>query len=280
MTKLRLAFAVIVFIFLFVGCKEEKPYLKFNHDAHSQFASDLTCDNCHALENGKYLLPTHNNCVDCHEGASGKPSEQCLKCHYKPDPKHPTRTFMRPYKDLKFDHSKHSQSDCSYCHPAKEKRLALPKMDDCFKCHADFERKAQCRACHSVIEKDARPTTHNLAFYRNHSTGDKSRCELCHGYNSCDDCHHNKRPYFHTAGWDKDFHGKEAIKDRRRCTYCHEGTFCDRCHSEKPYYHYGTNFKFGHKDVASKNRRSCLTCHKPEMCAECHTGKNFFPYGR
>jgi len=279
MAKFRLGLAAIVFIFLFVGCREEKPYLKFNHDVHSQVASDLTCDNCHALQEGKYLLPTHENCADCHEEVSGKPSEKCLKCHYKPEPKHPTRVFTRTYQDIKFDHTKHTQLTCSSCHPALKTRLALPKMEQCFNCHKDLESKSQCRACHSMVEKDVRPTTHNLAFYRNHSNGNASRCAMCHGHNACDDCHHNKRPYFHTAGWDKDFHGKEAIKDRKRCAYCHEGTFCDRCHSEKPYTHYVANWENGgHATVASTNRRSCVTCHKVEFCAQCHRGKGFFPY--
>jgi len=275
----RLALAAAVLCVLVAGCKE-KPYLKFKHDVHAQIVEDLTCDNCHALKKGKYLLPSHENCADCHEEASGEPNQKCLLCHYKPDPKAPKRAFTRPYEDLKFDHAKHSDKDCSYCHPSAEERFSLPKMEQCFECHTDLEARANCRACHSVIAKDVRPTTHNLAFMRNHSSGDTSRCSLCHGQNSCDDCHHNERPSFHTAGWDKDFHGKEALRDRRRCAFCHEGSFCDRCHSEKPYYHYGTNFKFGHADVAKRNRRSCLVCHKPEMCTECHKDKGFFPYGR
>ena len=152
----------------------------------------------------------------------------------------------------------------------------FPTMEDCFSCHRQERDRYNCAACHESIRRNSRPRTHTGVFTRTHgSMSESGRCELCHGQNSCDRCHHTKKPDSHVAGWKKNFHGRAATQNRQRCTVCHEGSFCDRCHQQRPYYHYGTNWKFDHRSEARQNQRSCLVCHDRSMCVECHRNRSF-----
>ncbi|MHA1568566.1 MAG: hypothetical protein ACTSXZ_03775 [Alphaproteobacteria bacterium] len=254
------------------GCKV-KDALKFDHQRHADLM-ELDCDTCHPQANGEYGGPTHEQCLACHEIKTETPSEKCLLCHKVQQPEPTAEPERRSYQDVIFKHAAHEEAGCTRCHGAGS--TEFPSMDDCFACHRHERDRDKCAACHQAIRRDSQPRTHTGVFTRTHgSMAENGRCELCHGQNSCDTCHHTKKPKSHVAGWKKHFHGSAAAQNRDRCTVCHEGNYCDRCHQQKPYYHYGTNWKFDHRDEARRNSRSCLVCHDRNMCADCHRGRSF-----
>jgi len=275
-----LLLSLAVAISMLGGCKV-KDTLRFDHAVHDSYAEGVECSQCHGLDGGKRLSPTHANCTDCHDIDEGTPSESCLACHTKKEPAPAKKEVRRSYADVIFSHAVHEDVECSTCHRTAKKGggMTVPEMSDCFSCHTRERNRGDCAACHTEIRKNARPKNHTGLFVKTHGNmSERGRCEICHGADSCDQCHHTKKPASHSAGWKKDSHGKIAVRDRRRCTVCHEGSYCERCHGEKPYTHMGVNWKFGHGKAASKNRRSCLACHDQSLCIKCHKGKDFFRY--
>jgi len=272
-TASRLLFVIVLVALAgVVGCKA-KDILKFDHQKHAA-KIELDCDTCHTKTNGEYASPGHDQCVACHD-IGQNPSAECLLCHKAEQPKPSTEPERPSYSDVIFKHAAHEDvATCARCHGANS--TTFPSMDDCFACHQHERDRDKCAACHKVIRRDSRPRTHTGVFMRTHgSLAENGRCELCHGQNSCDRCHHEKKPKSHVAGWKKHFHGREAAQRRDRCTVCHEGSYCDRCHQQRPYYHYGTNWKFDHSSEARRNSRSCLACHDRNMCTECHRNRSF-----
>lgn len=267
---------LVVAVFLILaggqGCKV-KDVLKFDHQKHAELM-ELECSTCHPSANGEYGRPTHEQCSACHDIEVETPSESCLVCHKEQEPAQNAQPRRPSYQDVIFKHAAHEELGCVRCHG--DGSTDFPTMEDCFACHKKEQNENRCAACHQVIRLTSAPRTHTGVFTRTHgSMAENGRCELCHGQNSCDRCHHTKKPKSHTAGWKKNFHGRAATQNRERCTVCHEGNYCDRCHRTRPSYHHGTNWKFDHKNQARRNPRSCLTCHDRNMCMECHRDRTF-----
>jgi hypothetical protein len=183
--------------------------------------------------------------------------------------------------DVLFSHRVHHEKEvgCEECHSristskAISKKLRVSK-DDCLKCHGSRRVKSECAVCHSEINKDWKPLSHERSWERLHGQTVRAgldmpyenRCSLCHTDATCSNCHQSEAPRGHTNYWRQRAHGITARMDRERCATCHRTDFCDRCHRETaPRSHRGS---WGEPGL-----RHCMSCHFPvsmESCYTCH----------
>src|SRR4030067_3683826 len=72
------------------GCREDETGLIFSHKKHTgKEEVNATCDTCHKIaDNGqKFGMPTHKECIQCHDINEKEVSENCLMCHSRRDKK-------------------------------------------------------------------------------------------------------------------------------------------------------------------------------------------------
>jgi len=173
-----------------------------------------------------------------------------------------------------FDHADHDAFACEGCHGSDDATAAadhLPAMEICLPCHGG--ERAPCDLCHTIIRRAVRPPSHGLAWASRHGRPAEARgglCAICHGADSCSDCHRASRPADHTILWRRSTHGREAFRDRARCAVCHHPDACEACHEKPPSSHTLTFRATGHKQTARVQLRSCLVCHPSDECAACH----------
>ncbi|MBN1421229.1 MAG: hypothetical protein JXP34_20820 [Planctomycetes bacterium] len=174
-----------------------------------------------------------------------------------------------------FDHDDHEAVACEGCHGTDDGGEApdhLPAMETCLACHGG--ERAPCEMCHTVIRRAVRPPSHGIAWASRHARDAEDRaglCALCHGEDSCRDCHRTVRPTDHTVLWRRSTHGREAFRDRARCAVCHHPDECEACHEKPPSSHTPAFRAGGHVQTARVQPRSCLVCHPSDECAACHT---------
>jgi len=199
----------------------------------------ITCQDCH-VEHPPWGDNTIPQCSNCHEGREHFNLPDCLACHSNPhtpldltisDTPESTVGCKTCHSDkgeeFKKFPSKHSEQNCTLCHPLKHKVIhncftchephaKTMKYEDCLRCHkphsplnityADDTPSELCGACHQELYKSL---TSNPSKHR----------EL-----NCATCHQNKHP---------------TVPE---CTDCHEGIHdkslldkfpdCLKCHAD------------------------------------------------
>ena len=227
-------------------------YSKFQHS--TTYHARLPCLLCHRRENNspQPTLPGRSNhlpCAGCHQKQFADSSGPiCTICHTSS-----SGASLKPFPrlssfNMKFDHSKHRQMNCSGCHRPNRGGVALTipvgfnAHVTCFQCHGPEAKSgsrdiSSCGVCHQ-LGRYVRPTQFARAFrvgfsHAKHDRNDGLNCNACHRVLagrqvnevtapqplnhhasprafSCMSCHNGK----------KNFGGD----DFSACTRCHKGS--------------------------------------------------------
>lgn len=259
------------------GHKGNKGVIKFSHKVHKDAAE---CDVCHAAVKtskslGDRLMPTHDNCKDCHDVNDEK---VCKTCHYD----NVNEPLKQPKSELIFNHSAHINQQnlkCETCHKgvsdveyAEDAPQASPAMETCYQCHNGTKAKIgnivasnACEACH-ISTADLKPQSHkSTAFISSHkfaARGFKANCVMCHDNASCQECHSstNMITEQNTA---KDFYRPYSPSNSGSGAKQQQIT---RVHN--------LNYVYTHGIDAKGKTAECQSCHETEtFCVSCHQGK-------
>ena len=295
----RLAFFLCAAIVLAVGFSEviskttptttvaESRGMRFQHGMHV----DLECADCHmaaktSMTGSDNLMPTHDQCMDCHDVDS---DDECATCHIgDPD----AGPVIDKYSK-KFSHKAHADADlaCAACHedldgPVEAGVMGhFPGMEACMQCHTDKLVSNDCLICHTADE-ELRPQDHMQDWLTLHGAAaaeSQTSCAVCHSTaDDCQSCHNgdaisNPHPKNYISR-----HGQEAHLSDLRCGVCHEQRdFCNECHRAMnvlPAGHYRSDWATAsggvHADEAKFDLESCMACHDTPgttpVCATCH----------
>lgn len=263
---------------------QEEPKRPFSHRQHSK-EQELECKACHAqYDKGDDAgMPASlKRCMMCHEGIDEqKPEDRKLAVLVGETPQWTQVTDVP--EEVRFSHKTHTgaQVGCAECHVGIEASESITaevrvSMDACVKCHAGRGKATECSVCHTQIDRDTPPATHQRNWKQAHggvvrwgqAQAYGNRCELCHTEAACVRCHQDEAPANHTSFWRLKGHSVAVSVDRSACATCHRSDFCDRCHREtEPLSHTAS--------WGDPQNRHCLNCHTPlanESCALCHKG--------
>ncbi len=254
------------------GLKGNKGIIKFSHKFHKDVAE---CTDCHSAvpkstSLNDNLMPTHNDCANCHDVTDKK---KCDNCHYA----NVKKTLIQSRANIVFNHSFHLGKEklkCDFCHKginnvkyAEDAIQPVPVMGNCYTCHNTSKGPGQnaCESCHISTAKLMPQSHKNSSWIQNHKFAARSfnaNCVMCHDNASCQDCHTGTtmiteentaddfyRPYsptnstdgarlqqvtrVHSLGY-RFTHGIDAEGKTAECTTCHQiDTFCAKCHQSR-----------------------------------------------
>lgn len=246
--------------------------LKLNHAEHIERTKE-DCGVCHQKLpeplRTEGMAPTMASCLGCHEHAEQYAKGQCDVCHQDLGryPLKPVADFSHRGPDFLKDHGRDARSSpqsCGACHP----------QDFCSACHA---KTNVVRVEVEHAERVDRRFIHRLDFFSRHAVearADEASCLKCHGSDSCQTCHAQRKvggpnasfdP--HPAGFgDGSAHGPAARRDIVSCAACHDqgaASNCVSCHrvggvGGSP--HPATWLLRHGKEEIGKNAM-CQTCH-------------------
>lgn len=246
--------------------------LRMDHslDAHRE----LRCVRCHENAGGStrasdLLIPTEASCAPCHDEdldrSEPHTAARCGTCHVGFRDGGPPAASDFPTARLRFSHRTHvrERMRCRTCHAGVERaevadRRHLPRMRQCFECHAPpgFAAAASapsaCVTCHLAepdgrlrarfAEGDMNPPAWLFDMRHDHEWLVRHRwvaadqggaCATCHTESDCADCHDGRvRPRRIHPGDFLTTHVVSARRDSPRCGSCHQTSrFCTECHS-------------------------------------------------
>lgn len=253
--------------------QKHKQLIKFSHQFHLENYVD--CSDCHtavpeSTNMDVSLLPTMDDCAECHEVEE---DDNCNKCHYE-DINEPFPD--NPKSKINFNHKFHidkQELQCTNCHEglnkvdyAQDLATVFPTMDKCTSCHtSEGPAPIECSNCH-VSTANLIPDNHQVAdFMREHkfeAKSDGEKCADCHTNNFCENCHaatvgiteSNTSSDFYTPYSPYKFkddakqqqltlrhdlnyvydHGIDAKLHKDQCQSCHQAeTFCSKCHNSE-----------------------------------------------
>jgi predicted CXXCH cytochrome family protein len=215
--------------------------LKWQHAPH--LTAELACAECHTELDTRAMATTPMKpvCMDCHAKQSSKPElNTCATCHAEvnmdtiPKFRNGQRVAHDATEIWTKVHGNEARVDAAYC--------AM--------CH---ETQNRCDDCHSVTA----PDNHTLLFKdRTHgliATWDRNSCATCHEESTCMQCHSEKQPISHRAGW--------GGQRNSHCVNCHfpaERSGCTECHETVEH--------------AGATRSPHALGVFPPNCARCHPG--------
>ncbi len=209
--------------------------VRFSHRQHAT-AAGLQCTSCHAdiaEQDAVPLQPIGQKtlCMDCHR-EHGQ-SLACATCHTTID------ATWRPKS-----HSGQWQKRHGACANGQSER----SEDRCELCHQDA---TGCNACHQQMAPDDHTQTFRVRSHGLMASIDRTRCQVCHTQDSCQQCHESTRPTSHRAGW--------GTSQQRHCVGCHlplADTGCAVCHQDAPSHQLATPLPGDHHPGMS-----CRLCH-------------------
>ncbi|MEN8257715.1 MAG: hypothetical protein ABFS09_07615 [Thermodesulfobacteriota bacterium] len=263
------------------GCKEtDQSILRFNHYQHVT-GMKLDCDSCHGQAKGRFTLPDHQNCSECHSKlmkAEQVSKDTCGVCHKEQDLGQIGE--MAPAKRVSrqvFFHSEALGNYCNDCHDGTLREDAdgrLMTRDDVIRTREQsHETGRPCSQCHLNITRESLPANHQVNWKKRHgvfAADEEFTCSVCHEENTCKECHMSEEPDSHNTLWVNQTHGIEGSWNRASCRVCHQDDFCAGCHRDtKPRSH--TSMWIGqHGAFAPASFASCQVCHPKEQCQACH----------
>src|SRR3990172_13055418 len=128
---------IIVVLWFVPGCREDEVGLNFSLKKHTAKEEiNASCDTCHKIADDglKFGMPTHKECIQCHDIDEKEVSENCLICHSRKDKKVEVRKKIRVVEDLIFSHQIHADQgyECSSCHLKirETSKLTTPDIPD------------------------------------------------------------------------------------------------------------------------------------------------------
>lgn len=303
---------------LLPGCdKDDRFSLAFSHHLHVT-ENGIACADCHGKNaGGRFAAAGHKACAECHgdwTDAKAPGPKTCGMCHKVKDlkrlpPAAPTNAVSAARGV--FLHTPALTNRCQDCHAAlfDKKQKLVPELTRKetvrIRDRAHGWRLA-CAVCHEDMDPKTPPPDHGRNWTRRHGEAGSrpdSACGMCHGKESCRECHQTTRPASHNDLWRLKTHGLQAAWDRGRCLVCHQQDSCTACHADtRPQSHNagwarnhcghchpgrgtGTGCTLCHAtDIGSHpdphsagwRQRHCFSCHpgtpQSETCAVCHGG--------
>lgn len=260
----------------------EEPGLQFSHRIH--YDEGLECGDCHMgwEDSDDPGIPVMAGCMLCHESMEDEetPPEKRIETLFDEEGNFRAKRLTALSDEIIFSHMQHATSglECSDCHVGIEESDAIDEnvvvtMSDCRDCHSEKQAPNDCSTCHSRLDVDVPPVTHDLGWKKIHGRIVRSRddalvndCSLCHTEQTCVSCHRSEEPESHNNYFRLRGHGIQASIDRDSCAACHRSESCDRCHSEtRPLSHSGS--------WGGTRSNHCLGCHFPvrsNQCFVCH----------
>ncbi|MDQ3364807.1 MAG: hypothetical protein M3680_05200 [Myxococcota bacterium] len=299
--------------------------------SHAEFDNQQKCNECHV--NGTREV-SNQQCLNCHDHkdlgariAQGKgfhasalvKGKKCETCHSE----HKKRTYdLMGWNKIQggqkgFDHDltgwplkgKHSSTDCTECHKAKNKQglqlfMGTDRLCGTSGCHGDdqphkFQRKDMlvCDRCHGEsVWKPAKPT---LNF--NHDDRKDAAMPILGSHKdvACLKCH--PKTVFNLPAQDPDGCGNTGchktsheghLFNTRACEWCHSPTFKNfkqQYNRDMPFFDHSERTRF---DLGAHKKLKCYECHTPKLgeakpvgsCEQCHAkdnkhGNRFDAYG-
>ena len=290
---------------LSAGCNKEESYkLAFSHNLHVT-ENGMACADCHGkLNEGRFAVPTHASCKECHEDwvtAKTIDAKTCGMCHKIKDLKE--LSLDKPGKMTAqangvFMHSAALTNRCADCHGTlfDKKVTRIPEMTR--KVKLEIRERAHkwgmdCAACHVNMDAKTPPPNHSQNWTRRHGelgTQPDNVCGVCHRDESCRECHQVTRPASHNNLWRLKTHGMQGAWDRARCLVCHQQDSCDACHAETRPLSHNAGWKQNHClncHVSKGTGSGCTVCHETDIgshpnphaagwrsqhCNNCHAG--------
>ena len=264
---------------IMVGCNKDDDYrIAFSHNLHVT-ENGIACSDCHGkMTDGRFSIPTHASCKDCHEDwiATQKiDAKTCGMCHKIKDLRELSLDKpgkLPPETSRIFVHTAALTNRCADCHGMllEKKIVRVPEMTHPIK--AGIREKAHrwgmdCAACHTGLDRSTPPPNHRQNWMRRHGAlgiEPDNVCGVCHSEQSCRECHQVTMPASHNNLWRLKTHGMQAEWNRSRCLVCHQQDSCDACHADTRPQSHNAGWRQNH----------CLNCHPSKStgsgCTVCH----------
>ena len=175
---------------------QAKDYSRFTH--YNQFHSRLPCLLCHTRETNSARIgfpgkSGHLPCAGCHAlQFSDNTSPICTICHTNPQTGAMKRFPGLRSFGVKFDHARHTRTNCVTCHTPKGRGVArsIPSGSSahltCFQCHTAnaANSMSSCSVCHQpgrLVRTPEWAKAFRVGFSHAKHTGVKnSNCNTCH----------------------------------------------------------------------------------------------------
>jgi hypothetical protein len=176
---------------------------------------------------------------------------------------------------IAMSHARHAQegATCATCHAAIKSAKSLegrqlPKMQGCFKCHADWNEPGKCRTCHRTEPPVTYPERKRSIHFSHeaHLPLVNEDCVRCHeklpepgmseppapAMKVCLGCHNHKEEY-----------------GQARCTPCHIDLHRAGLKPVADFTHEG-EYLLKHRLAARTAPEACAQCHEQSYCSDCH----------
>ncbi len=244
--------------------------IKFSHSTHNDIA---VCTDCHtkvaeSTNLGSSLLPTMDDCAQCHDVED---ESNCKQCHFE----NVYEELIPKTSELIFNHKYHAteqKMECTDCHTGLtevdysfESTTAFPSMEKCYTCHNDISVASNnCEQCH-ISTATLIPEDHKtVGFLKNHKFANTKNCEMCHSQETfCEDCHVSTTGIIEN-NTSKDFYTPYSPHN-----------FVDGAKQQVIARVHDLNYVYTHGIDARGKITNCQTCHQTEtFCAECHNSEN------
>lgn len=230
-------------------------FSKFTHRnaAHTR----LPCLLCHRREVNltQPKRPGHTPCAGCHAEQFANPSSPiCTICHASPAaPKPDVKAFPKLASfTMKFDHSRHKNTDCATCHKPTGKNNVALSIPSGFNAHT------VCYQCHTA---------------KGQVNGrDISSCGTCHQAGNF-----SRLPIFTKAFQVNFSHAKHGKTQQLDCSDCHQVKAGQGQRKQ-------VSAPLPANHSAPEHALSCMSCHNGKRafggddfksCQRCHTGQTF-----
>ena len=271
----------------FVPHAGARSVLKMGIEGHGK--RGVECIDCHegAKKEDRAGLPERDFCQICHEEIEEHKDKHALGGPIFDAEGRPKWTVVSLPEGVIFSHAKHTETlDCAECHgDIEHDQYSLVDLavsfQNCRRCHLDEVSYGECTYCHSTLDENSLPHSHDSRWRRSHglevrdgvrmnggSDQVDGTCSSCHSNSYCVSCHREEKPRDHTIFFTRAGHGLAADIDRERCAACHTEDRCVRCHRD------GTTPRPpGHPAVSN-----CVSCHSfvrghivlTDNCLLCH----------
>ena len=262
------------------------PVLKMGIEGHGK--RGVECIDCHegAKKEDRAAMPERDFCQICHEELEEHKDKHALGGPIFDAEGRPKWTVVSLPEGVIFSHAKHTETlDCAECHgDIEHDQYSLVDLavsfQNCRRCHLDEVSYGECTYCHSALDENSLPHSHDPArgnWLRRHGRQFRDlggldtvgeTCNSCHSNSYCVSCHREEKPRDHTMFFTRAGHGLAADIDRERCVACHTEDRCVRCHLDgatpRPPAHPAVNCQLCHTGFRSHVvlTANCMMCHR------------------
>ena len=253
------------------NAKSNKDLINFSHSFHADIAE---CTDCHSkvpesTSLNDRLLPSHNDCGNCHDVNDDK---NCKTCHknevYEP--------LIQDKTNMIFNHKDHLARglECKDCHKdftkinySDEAEQKFPPMEKCASCHSPEGAGPNfCESCH-ISTAGLIPENHTTVDFKDKhkflAEAANANCSMCHDNSTCEECHVATNTITETNTPDnfyQPYMPSQSIDGSKQ-------QVISRVHE--------IGYRFNHGIDANLKMTDCQSCHQVEtFCANCHQSED------